>query len=32
MDFGMNFCIDTCFKGLENMFLCRIFVWNGCLV
>ena len=39
----MNLCMEFCmelvrilyghlFRGLEYLFLCRILVWNGCLV
>ena len=39
----MNFCMEFCMKlirilygyffgGLKYLFLCRIIVWNGCLV
>ena len=38
-NFGMNLCMELVrilygylFGGLEYLFLCRIIVWNGCLV
>ena len=38
-NFGMNLCMELVmilygylFGGLKYLFLCRILVWNGCLV
>ena len=31
-EFWYGFLYGYFFRGLEYLFLCRIFVWNGCLI